>query len=121
MGHRARTRRRDRRPRIRDARGRARWPIATGESIAYIWSHIKPKADARYPQNPKTIVVSDIALAGQHETQTAMCPDGWQALGGGVDPNNVLTMSVTSSGPIVAGDRTLLAADSTYGKVNRVV
>ena len=85
-------------------------------SIDHIWSHIKPKADARDLQNTKTIVVSDIALVGQHETQTAMCPDGWQALGGRVDPNNVLTMSVTSSGPIVAGDRTLLAADGTYGK-----
>jgi len=85
-------------------------------SIDHIWSHIKPKADARDLQNTKTIVVSDIALVGQHETQTAMCPDGWQALGGRVDPNNVLTMSVTSSGPIVAGDRTLLAADGRYGK-----
>jgi hypothetical protein len=85
-------------------------------SIDHIWSHIKPKADARYLQNTKTIVASDTALAGQHEFQTVMCPDGWQAIGGGVDPNNVLTMSVTSSGPIVDGDRTLLATNGTHGK-----
>ena len=87
-------------------------------SINHIWSHIKPKADARYLQNTKTIIVSDTANAGTFETATVMCPDGWQAVGGGVDPNNVLTMVVTSSGPLVNGTRTLLTADGSHGKSN---
>jgi hypothetical protein len=88
-------------------------------SINHIWFHIKPKADARYlQQSMKTVVVSDTALNGQFEVAIATCPTGYKATGGGVDPNNVLTMAVTSSGPTINGTRTLLTADGTHGPAN---
>jgi hypothetical protein len=43
------------------------------------------------------------------------CPSGDQALGGGIDENNVFTMFVTSSGPLIAGARTLGLANGQHG------
>jgi hypothetical protein len=90
-----------------------------GGTVNHLWGHLMPKADARYlQQRMKTVVVSDTALNGQHEVAIATCPTGYRATGGGVDPNNVLTMAVTSSGPTIAGQRTLLTADGTHGSAN---
>lgn len=89
-----------------------------GGTVNHLWGHIKPKADARYLQNTKVVVVSDTALNAQHETQVAACPAGWQAIGGGVDPNNVLTMQITASGPMVQDVRPLSLADGTHGSAN---
>lgn len=77
---------------------------------------MKPKADARYLQNTKTVVVTDTVADGTFGTALASCPAGWQAIGGGVDPNDVFTMQVTSSNPIIGSDRTLLTSDGTHGK-----
>jgi hypothetical protein len=85
-------------------------------SVSHLWSdHIKPKADARYLQNTKVVISSGTANNGQHDVTIVDCPAGYQATGGGVDPNNVLTMAVTSSGPTVNGERTLLTANGTHG------
>jgi hypothetical protein len=46
------------------------------------------------------------------------CPSGDQALGGGVDVSNVLTMQVTSSGPLIGGVRTLNITDGQHGVAN---
>jgi hypothetical protein len=43
------------------------------------------------------------------------CPTGDQALGGGIDENNVFTMQVTSSGPLINGARTLNIANGQHG------
>jgi len=42
------------------------------------------------------------------------CPAGHYAVGGGVDPFNVFTMQVTSSGPSIGGTRMLSIFDGTY-------
>jgi hypothetical protein len=90
-----------------------------GGTVSHLWNqHIKPRADARYLQNTKTIVVSAIANNGTFGTAVANCPAGYQAIGGGVDPNNVFTMQVTSSSPMINGTRTLLTADGQHGPAN---
>lgn len=87
-----------------------------GGTVNHLWEHLKPKADARYLQNTKTVVVSDTVNDGTFDTAIANCPVGWQAVGGGVDPNNVLTMHVTSSNPVIQGTRTLLTPDGENGQ-----
>lgn len=46
------------------------------------------------------VVGSDTADAGQHATVQVQCPAGTVAVGGGLDPYNVLNMKVTSSAPM---------------------
>lgn len=53
-----------------------------------------------YLRGTVTVVVSQVALAGDIGTATAICPSGYQAVGGGVDPENRSTMLVTSSSPM---------------------
>ena len=87
-----------------------------GGTVNHLWDHLKPKADARYLQNTKTFVVSGTVNNGSFDTAIANCPVGWQAVGGGVDPNNVLTMDVTSSNPVIQGTRTLLTPNGENGR-----
>ena len=47
-----------------------------------------------------------------------LCPPGDQALGGGVDLNNVLTMQVTSSGPLIGSTRTIGIPNGQHGVAN---
>jgi hypothetical protein len=90
-----------------------------GGTVGHLWNdHIKPKADARYLQNTKTLIVSDTVTDGNFDVSTVTCPAGWQAVGGGVDPSNVFTMQVTASGPLVNGTRMLSTADGTHGPAN---
>jgi hypothetical protein len=44
---------------------------------------------------------------GSFGTQTASCPAGYVAIAGGVDPQNVLSMTVTSSAPTTASSARL--------------
>ena len=46
-----------------------------------------------------TVVGSGTATAGSFGVERVLCPTGTLAVGGGVDLENVLTMTVTSSGP----------------------
>ena len=46
-----------------------------------------------------TVVGSDTVSAGNFGSVRVECPIGMVAIGGGIDPENVLTMKVTSSGP----------------------
>jgi len=86
---------------------------AAALTIAQIWSGIKPKADARYLENTK-VYATDRVLVGTLSGATIdrNCPNGWQALGGGVDPVSQGTndLDIVYDGPLVAGDN-LVAAD----------
>jgi hypothetical protein len=62
---------------------------------------------------PLTIVASGSATNANFGTATAICPAGYRATGGGVDPANVFTMQITTSGPRISGTRLLLLADGT--------
>jgi len=61
-----------------------------------------------------TVVRSDTASIGSFVTERALCPEGTIAVGGGIDLANVLTMSVTSSAPVLddGGDRERLLFQS---------
>ena len=45
---------------------------------------------------------------------TVNCPTGYQAIAGGVDPENVFTEVVTSSAPFADGLRTLSLSDGQH-------
>lgn len=53
--------------------------------------------------NVFTVITSKSVPAGTFSVQNVSCPAGTVALGGGVDVENVITMIVTSSGPIFPG------------------
>jgi len=67
-----------------------------------------------------TVVVEDTVGAPNptHETANAKCPDGYQAIGGGVDNENVLTEMVTASGPTIGNQRPLDVAPGQHGAAN---
>lgn len=58
-----------------------------------------------------TVVKTEPVGVGAFDFESVDCPSGYEATGGGLDPNNVATMFVTSSGPKIAGNRTLLTPD----------
>ena len=85
-------------------------------SVRHLWNlHIKPKTDNRYLGRTITVVESDTVNAGTFEALVATCPAGRVAVGGGVDPDNVLTVVVTSSAPMVGGDRTVTLSNGRHG------
>ncbi|WP_152541214.1 hypothetical protein [Kallotenue papyrolyticum] len=49
-----------------------------------------------------TVVQSDSVAAASFSATRVLCPAGWVAVGGGVDPFNVFLMEVTSSAPVFA-------------------
>jgi hypothetical protein len=91
-----------------------------GGTVSHLWTvHIKPKTDARYLQNTKTIVKSGGTVAiGSFDTEIVMCPAGWQAIGGGVDINQVAGGHVASSHPLINGQRALNFADGQHQAAN---
>ena len=46
-------------------------------SINHIWSHIKPKADARYLQNTKTIIVLTAGRRSAEASTRTTCSPWW--------------------------------------------
>ncbi len=54
------------------------------------------------PSTVITVVASGTASPGSFKALRVLCPAGMVAVGGGVDPGNVLTMTVTSSAPVFA-------------------
>jgi hypothetical protein len=98
-----------------------------GGTVGHLWNdHIKPKADARYLQNTVRVVQSGgTVAAGSFDSQTVDCPAGYQAIGGGVDINQIAGGRVASSHPIRDGARALTlangqhpAANGWYGAIN---
>lgn len=58
-----------------------------------------------------SVVESGTVNAGTFDASAAACPTGSVALGGGIDPENVLTMEITSSGPVFGSTRLLQQPD----------
>jgi hypothetical protein len=55
---------------------------AIGEAAAFL---TRAKADKRYLQNTSTVRVTTIVPPSSFTTQTATCPSGFQAIGGGAE------------------------------------
>ena len=66
-------------------------------------TYSKTQADARYLRNTITVVISGLVGAGASTVARADCPSGYQAIGGGVDPDDVTVQFITSSGPSIDG------------------
>lgn len=72
------------------------------------------KANRLYLNNTKTFVQTDISISpGLSQTASINCPSGWQALGGGMQPNSTSTnqLMLRYSGPLVDGDNLVAASD----------
>jgi hypothetical protein len=83
-------------------------------TVSHLWTqHIRPKADARYLENTKVYVTSFSIGAGANVTADSDCPEGWQAIGGGVDfvSGASAQVSVLSNAPKVNGDNIVAASD----------
>jgi hypothetical protein len=60
-----------------------------------------------------TVVGMEDAPAGSFDVKRVTCPAGKVALGGGIDMDNVISMQVSSSAPIISGDRLIQRLDGT--------
>jgi hypothetical protein len=79
----------------------------------HLWTtHVRPKADLRYLQNTRVYVSPQFSLGAlADQTVTQLCPDGSQAIGGGVDFDTAdADVQVISTAPVVNGDG-VFAAD----------
>lgn len=65
-----------------------------------------------------TVVASMSFLAGDFHTFGASCPTGYEATGGGVDPQNVVSVVVTGSGPTWNGVRLVSQTDGQHTAAN---
>jgi collagen triple helix repeat protein len=65
-----------------------------------------------------TVVASTTVLAGDFRILGVSCPAGYEATGGGVDPQNVLQVVVTGSGPTWNGVRLLSQTDGQHTSAN---
>jgi hypothetical protein len=111
-----------------------------GGTVSHLWNqHIKPRADVRYAnavagtdkarnadkidgidssgllKDTLTVSANDTVSKGNFDTQIVLCPAGYEAVGGGVDLNQVFTGRVTASGPTVGGQRPVLQAVGQHG------
>lgn len=83
-----------------------------GGSVGHLWKkHIRPLADKRFFTKQQannrflsetiTVVESSGSIpVDNFGFARADCPEGYKVVGGGMDPSNVLTTSVTSNGPV---------------------
>jgi hypothetical protein len=82
--------------------------------------YTKAESGARYLGG--TIVINKTISGpldkGKFVTGKVECPAGYQAIGGGVDPRNVLQAKVSVSGPLIAGEEPQLKPDGQYGPSN---
>ncbi len=59
-----------------------------------------------------TVVATGPSIpSGSFDVQRADCPSGYEAVGGGVDPENILTEVVTLSTPVISNSSRLVAPD----------
>lgn len=74
----------------------------------------KAKANKLYLNNTKTYVQTNFLVSpSTSQTASVNCPVGWQALGGGMQPNSISTnaLLLRYSGPLVDGDNLVAATD----------
>lgn len=79
----------------------------------------KAKANKLYLNNTKTYVETGISVTPLTSSTTNVnCPAGWQALGGGMQPNTLSTTDLVLrySGPLVNGDNLVAASDGKNPK-----
>lgn len=95
--------------------------LAAGVIPAPVNAYTKAQSDARYYSQSQsnarflrgtvTVVATIRAIAADDfASAVALCPAGYQAVGGGVDPDNIFYGKVSSSGPWIDGARALSAS-----------
>ena len=94
--------------------------VPSARSVPPAWSiasqfYAKAQADARFLRGSFTVVASAIVTNGSFGSATATCPAGSQVVGGGVEPNNVLTMILSASYPLVDGTALISLTDGQHG------
>jgi hypothetical protein len=75
----------------------------TGGATGSSGSSTKPP-----PAAPATVIGSSSVAPGNFNSVRVLCPSGTQAISGGIDPANVLTVKVTSSAPVYADNNNRL-------------
>lgn len=77
----------------------------------------KSAADGRYLRGTITVVETVAAglAANSFADDVINCPAGYQATGGGIDPNGVFQGKVSASAPTFGGSRTEAATDGQHG------
>jgi len=88
----------------------------TALAITYL---TKTDANKLYLNNSHTwVVTGELITPGTSKTTTIECPKGYQALGGGMQPNSVNTteLVIRYSAPMVAHDNLVAAADGKNPK-----
>ena len=80
----------------------------------------KAESGARYLGGTIVInkTVSGPLEKGKFVTGKVECPPGYQAIAGGVNPENVLQAKVSVSGPLINGKEPQLEPDGQYGPSN---
>lgn len=89
-----------------------------GETAAHSYS--KGESDGRYLRGTVTVVktIAASVASGSFVTGEVKCPSGYQAVGGGIDPNGVFFGKVSATGPLINGARPVLTPDGQYGPAN---
>jgi hypothetical protein len=94
--------------------GKNKVPVAAANGKLHpSWGAVGPRG----PLNDVILVVKSSAAiaAGGVGAETVQCPAGYLPIAGGVDPNNVLNMRVTSSAPTTAASARMAAlGDGQY-------
>jgi hypothetical protein len=84
------------------------------------YAYSKGESDGRYLRGTIVVVktIADKIAKGSYATGQVECPPGYQAIGGGVDPNGVQHGKVSASAPLVDGVPPIFAADGIHGPSN---
>jgi len=91
--------------------------LKAGTIPAPVNAYTKAESDGRYLRNTIVVVktLANTVAKDSFETGIVNCPSGYQAVSGGVDPNGVFYGKVSSSGPMINGQRLEQTADGQYG------
>lgn len=79
--------------------------------------YTKGQSDGRYLQSTVTVVktIANPVDAGSYAGAFVECPSGYQAIGGGVDVNQIWYGKVSSSNPTFGGNRMFTQPDGQQG------
>jgi hypothetical protein len=83
-------------------------------------SYSKGESDSRYLKGTVVIVktISGSLPKDEFVQGNVLCPPGYQAIGGGIDPDGIYEGKVSASGPLIDGQRPLNASDGQHGPAN---